>query len=71
MFYRPWRQSKCLLISLHLTLNTHHSPRGFQSADTHTALHVAREELVLESRDGLLERLTLALKAAILVDFCD
>jgi hypothetical protein len=58
-----------LPVILHLPLNTYHSSGCFQSADTHAPLYVRGEYLILDSADGLLERLVLPLKSSVMVDF--
>jgi hypothetical protein len=70
-FYSPWGKAKSLHVPLHLTLNSYHRPGAFQPTDTHTPLHINREQLVLKSSNRLLERSALALQPAVTVNFHD
>jgi hypothetical protein len=71
MFNRPWRQTKHLLVPLHLTLDMHQGPSTLQSTDAHMPLYIACEQLILKSCDRLLECLALALEATVMVDLCN
>jgi hypothetical protein len=46
----------------------YHSPSRFQPADTHATLYVSGKHLVLKSRDGILEGLTLMLQPVVAID---
>jgi hypothetical protein len=58
-----------LRVPLHLTLNTYHRPSPFQPTDAHALLYVSSEHLILQARDGILERLALALELSVAVNF--
>jgi hypothetical protein len=58
-----------LLIPLHLTLDTYHGSGALQPTDTHASLDVAREQLIFDTRDGVLEGLTLPLESTITGNF--
>jgi hypothetical protein len=71
MLNRPWRQPECLLVPLHLALYTYRRPCTLQPTDTHAPLNVACKQLILDTRDGVLKRLTLALESAVAADLSD
>jgi hypothetical protein len=60
-----------LLVPLHLTLNTYHSPSTLQPTGAHMLFYVTCEQLILKSRNGLLEQLALVFQAAVAVDLCN
>jgi hypothetical protein len=70
-FNRPWRQPERLLVPLHFALYTYHRLRTLQPTDTHALLNIACEQLILNARNRVLERLTLVLESVVTADLSD
>jgi hypothetical protein len=49
----------------------YHRPRTLKLADAHAPLNITREQMVLNARNRVLERLTLTLELAVAADLSD